>query len=95
MTDDILFVTLDSCRFDTFERPLIRGWFHIASIGPLHKAFSPSYFTYGSHAAFWMGFTPGVVGCESPFLNPKAGKLFRLTYSGFIKNKNDQGFSAR
>ena len=92
MTDDILFVTLDSCRFDTFEKAFDSGLVpNIASIGPLHKAFSPSYFTYGSHAAFWMGFTPGVVGCESPFLNPKAGKLFRLTYSGFIKNKNDQG----
>lgn len=92
MIDDILFVTLDSCRFDTFEKAFDSGLVpNIASIGPLHKAFSPSYFTYGSHAAFWMGFTPGVVGCESPFLNPKAGKLFRLTYSGFIKNKNDQG----
>ena len=92
MKDDILFVTLDSCRFDTFEKAFDSGLVpNIASIGPLHKAFSPSYFTYGSHAAFWMGFTPGVVGCESPFLNPKAGKLFRLTYSGFIKNKNDQG----
>ena len=92
MIDDILFVTLDSCRFDTFEKAFDSGLVpNIASIGPLHKAFSPSYSTYGSHAAFWMGFTPGVVGCESPFLNPKAGKLFRLTYSGFIKNENDQG----
>ncbi|WP_094555948.1 hypothetical protein [Synechococcus sp. 1G10] len=42
---------------------------------------APSYFTYGSHAAFWMGFTPGLNHSKQPWLNPKAGKLFRLMYS--------------
>ena len=93
MVDDILFITLDSCRFDTFSKACVRGLLpNISSIGPLHKALSPSYFTYGSHAAFWMGFTPGVIGCEAPLLNPKVGKLFRMSYSGSAKVKPDQGF---
>ena len=77
--ESVLFITLDSCRYDSFDRasvPALRG------IGPLHRAMSPSYFTYGSHAAFWMGFTPGVIGSKEPWLNPKAGKLFRMEFAG-------------
>ena len=96
MAKNILFITLDSCRFDTFKKAFDSGFVpNIASIAPLHKAFSPSYFTYGSHAAFWMGFTPGVVGCESPLLNPKVAKLFRLSYSGSAKKDVDQGLLLR
>lgn len=77
--ESVLFISLDSCRYDSFQRakvPVLR------SVGPLHKALSPSYFTYGSHAAFWMGFTPGVIGSQSSWLNPKAGKLFRMAFAG-------------
>lgn len=82
---DVLLISLDSCRFDTFASAHARGDLpHLASVGPLHKALAPSYFTYGSHAAFWMGFTPGVVGSEEPWLNPKAGKLFRMAFSGHV-----------
>ena len=78
---DVLFISLDSCRYDTFRASYRRGMVpHLASLGPLHKAMAPSYFTYGSHAAFWMGFTPGVVGSSTPLLNPKVLKLFRLKY---------------
>ena len=38
-----------------------------------------------------MGFTPGVVGCESPLLNPKVAKLFRLSYAGSVKKDVDHG----
>jgi hypothetical protein len=71
----VLLISLDSCRFDTFQRAQIP---HLKRVGPLHKAIAPSYFTYGSHAAFWMGFTPGVTGSRTPWLNPKLGKLFRM-----------------
>jgi len=77
--ESVLLITVDSCRYDTFSRsdlPVLKG------IGPLHKALAPSYFTYGSHAAFWMGFTPGVIGSQRPWLNPKAGKLFRMAHAG-------------
>ena len=83
MSRNVLFITLDSCRFDTFvlahRAGLLPGF---SSVGPLHRAKAPSYFTYGSHAAFWMGFTPGGATSNQPFLNPQIGKLFRLSFSG-------------
>lgn len=76
---DVLLLSLDSCRFDTFR------WARtpqLDRIGPLHRAQAPSHFTYGSHAAFWMGFTPGVSTSRTPWLNPKAGKVFRMAHGG-------------
>jgi len=65
---------------------------NLSSIGPLHQAQAPSYFTYGSHASFWMGFTPGVADLAQPFLNPKFGKLFRMSFSGHVETACD-GFA--
>ena len=65
---------------------------HLPPSAPLHKALAPSYFTYGSHAAFWMGFTPGVIGNAEPWLNPKAGKLFRMAFAGHAGNDGEQSF---
>ena len=90
--DDVLFVSLDSCRFDTFFKAHQAGFLpNLAGVGVLHRAQSPSYFTYGSHAAFWMGFTPGVVASTEPWLNPKAGKLFRMAFSG-SQGRDGEGF---
>ena len=89
----VLLLTLDSCRYDTFLVALRAGGIpHLASIGPMHRALAPSYFTYGSHAAFWMGFTPGVVGSAEPWLNPKAGKLFRMAFAGHAGHDGEQSF---
>jgi len=80
---DVLLISLDSCRYDTFAAAHAAGRLpHLTAVGPLQRAHAPSYFTYGSHAAFWMGFTPGVSASREPWLNPKAGKLFRMAYSG-------------
>ena len=78
--DDVLLITLDSCRFDTFLRARTPV---MDKIGPLHKAKAPSYFTFASHASMWVGFTPGLSWSNQAFLNPKRGKLFRLTTGGF------------
>lgn len=92
--DSILFITLDSCRYDTFKSAYVSGCLpNISSVAPLHRAISPSYFTYGSHAAMWMGFTPGVEGTSEPLLNPKAGKLFRMSYAGFPGKGDGVGFT--
>ena len=81
--ESVLFITLDSCRYDTFEQAHRRGRLPVlASIAPHHKAQAPSHFTYGSHAAFWVGFTPGVSDSERAWLNPKVGKLFRMSFAG-------------
>ena len=44
-TDDrILFITLDSCRFDTFVESRIPN---LKAIAPFYKSQAPGYFTYG------------------------------------------------
>ena len=78
--EHVLLITLDSCRFDTFRRARTP---HLNQVGPLHKAQAPSYFTYGTHSAIWMGFTPGLTHSKQPWLNPKAGKLMRMANAGF------------
>jgi hypothetical protein len=71
----VLFVTLDSCRYDTFARAHTPN---MLKVGPLHKAMAPSYFTFGSHASMFAGFTPGIATARQTVLNPKFGKFFRL-----------------
>jgi hypothetical protein len=77
--DSVLLLTLDSCRFDTFRRsrtPVLR------QVAPLQRAWAPSHFTYGSHAAMFMGFLPSV-RAPVPLLNSKCAKLFRLGRAGW------------
>jgi hypothetical protein len=83
----VLFITLDSCRYDTFadaKAPALR------TVGPLHRAQAPSYFTFGSHAAMFAGFTPGVATAAAPLINPKFGKIFKLATA--FAGKSDEGF---
>jgi len=84
----VLFVTLDSCRYDTFADSDVPG---MKSVGPLHKAQAPSYFTFGSHAAMFVGFTPGLANVEAPLVNPKFGKIFKLSGAAF-PGKGREGF---
>lgn len=77
--DSILFITLDSCRFDTFEFADVPA---LKSVSALYAAQAPSHFTYGSHAAMFAGFTPGIASLRHRFLNPKYARLFRLAAAG-------------
>jgi hypothetical protein len=77
--DSVLFITLDSCRYDTFATTTLPNMKRIA---PLHCAQAPSYFTYGSHASMFVGFTPGINHSLRSFLNPKFTKVFKLSESG-------------
>ncbi|HUH92372.1 MAG TPA: hypothetical protein VL742_04405 [Casimicrobiaceae bacterium] len=79
MPRSILFITLDSCRYDAFVEARAPN---LKSISTLHRAQSPSHFTYGSHAAFFMGFTPGDFSRREPYVNPKYGKIFRMEGGG-------------
>ena len=88
--DSVLFISLDSCRYDTFSAAYSAGSLpNMQAVAPLHRAQAPSHFTYGSHAAFWMGFTPGVADCDQPLINPKAGKLFRMAFAGHAGSDRD------
>ncbi|PZO79238.1 MAG: hypothetical protein DI629_09910 [Mesorhizobium amorphae] len=86
--ENVLFITLDSCRFDTFANGCAPN---IRAVAPLHQAQAPSYFTYGSHSAMFAGFTPGIPGAAEPFLDPKFGKLFKLVGAGH-PGKGSEGF---
>jgi membrane-anchored protein YejM (alkaline phosphatase superfamily) len=75
----VLFITLDSCRYDTF---LSANAPNLKAVGELHRAMAPGNFTYSSHAAMFMGFTPGVAERAEPYINPKYGKVFQLAGGG-------------
>jgi hypothetical protein len=82
--ESVLFVTLDSCRFDTF---LAASAPNMKALAPFHKASAPSHFTFGSHASMFAGFTPSVGGCKEPFLDNKFVKIFRLAGGGYSLGK--------
>ncbi|MGA2233807.1 MAG: hypothetical protein ABSH22_23110 [Tepidisphaeraceae bacterium] len=89
----VLLITLDSCRFDTFASERCPNF---RAIGPLHKAMAPGTFTFASHAAMFMGFTPGAAERNEPFVNPKFGKIFRMVGVGFGgKNADFIGLQGR
>lgn len=86
--DSVLFITLDSCRYDTFREARAPS---MKSVGPLHAAQAPSYFTYGSHSAMFVGFTPGATTGPVSLLNPKYAKVFKLVYGGW-KTSGEHGY---
>ena len=71
----LLFVTLDSCRYDTFADAATPN---LDRVGALRKAMAPANYTYASHAAMFTGFTPGVFAQAEPFVNPKFGRIFKM-----------------
>lgn len=75
----ILFITLDSCRYDTFQAAHAPNF---KAVGELHRAMAPGNFTYSSHAAMFVGFTPGVAETPLAFINPKFGKIFKMVVGG-------------
>jgi hypothetical protein len=87
-SSSVLFVTLDSCRYDTFAGANVPA---MRKVGPLHKAQAPSHFTFGSHAAMFEGFTPGMANIAAPLINPKFGKIFKLAGPAF-PGKGGEGF---
>lgn len=88
MIETVLFLSLDSCRFDTF---VVADTPNLKAIAPYHRAQAPSYFTYGSHSAMFVGFTPGIPGSAEALLDPKFGKLFKLTGAGH-PGKGTEGY---
>lgn len=86
----LLFITLDSCRYDTFRTTDAPN---LKSVGKLYRAMAPGNFTYGSHAAMFVGFTPGVPERLEPYINPKYGKVFRMVGSAASSGKGGDFFA--
>jgi len=84
--DSYLLITLDSCRYDTFESADIPN---LKKVGKLWKAESPAHFTFASHQAHFVGFHSGVADVREPFVNPKFAKVFKLV-NGKIKAKGNE-----
>ncbi|NRD49811.1 hypothetical protein [Corallococcus exiguus] len=86
--ESVLLVTLDSLRYDTAVRATCSS---LSPLGLPIRAMAPAHFTFASHAAMWVGTTPGVPGLKQPFLDPKWGRLFRLV-NGKVRATPRDGF---
>jgi len=71
----VLLITLDSCRYDTCAAARTPN---ISRVGELHRVMSPGNFTYASHAAMFVGFTPGDPMVDAPYVNPARGRIFYM-----------------
>ena len=89
--DSLLLVTLDSCRYDTFESAEIPN---LRAVGPLHRAMAPGNFTFSSHLAMFVGFTPGDASRREAIVNPKFGKLVRLA-GGATRSRGQDRFQLK
>jgi hypothetical protein len=76
---DILFITLDSLRYDValdaFDKGLLPNFKNYFPEG-WKKCHSPGSFTYAAHQAFFAGFLP------TPVTNPKQERLFAAQFMG-------------
>jgi hypothetical protein len=78
-TMDVLFITLDSLRYDVaadaFDRGLLPNFKTLFPEG-WQKCHSPGSFTFAAHQAFFAGFLP------APAANPKQERLFAAQFMG-------------
>jgi membrane-anchored protein YejM (alkaline phosphatase superfamily) len=73
---NVVFITLDSCRYDTADRASIPT---IQSIGPVRKAHTHGSYTVPAHAAFFSGHLPTVLhNPTSPFYSESSAQLWRI-----------------
>jgi hypothetical protein len=84
--ESFLFITLDSCRYDTFANANCPN---LKSVGDLIEAEAPATFTLPSHVAMFVGLTPRVAKSDEPFINPGLGRIFRLLNRVAKGNPND------
>lgn len=72
---NVLFITLDCCRFDTFEMAHVP---FIKSLAPLFKARTHGTYTLPAHMSFFMGYLPIAHASPLPYYNPDIRQLWRL-----------------
>lgn len=74
ISPNILFVTLDSCRWDSYERAAMPV---LNSICPARRAYAQATFTYAAHMAMFQGILPHVPE-RLPFYNRYERQLIRI-----------------
>ena len=84
----VLFITRDSCRYDSFISASLPV---LGQVGEVHQTMAPGNFTYSSHMSMFMGFTPGDAQSRITGVNPKYGKIFRMSHGG-IAGKGKEYF---
>jgi len=73
---NVIFITLDSCRFDTAERAKIPT---LKSIGVLRKAYTHATYTVPAHTAFFAGHLPNVFdNPQFPYYSESVSQLWRI-----------------
>lgn len=74
--NNVLFITLDSCRFDTAQRANIPA---IKSLGKLRKAYTHATYTVPAHTAFFTGHLPAVFDePQEPYYSESVSQLWRI-----------------
>jgi membrane-anchored protein YejM (alkaline phosphatase superfamily) len=84
---NIVFITLDSCRFDTAERANIPT---IRSLGPLRKALTQASYTAAAHASFFNAHFPVNLDADRPdYYSEYPKRLIRIK-KGRISQKEEK-----
>jgi hypothetical protein len=73
---NVLFVTLDACRYDTTLAAHIPN---LRALGPIRRAGTHGTYTLPSHMSFFMGYLPAVIDApHDPFYTPEVRQMWRL-----------------
>ncbi len=73
---NVLFITLDSCRYDTAQKANIPT---IRSLGEVKRAHTHASYTVPAHTAFFTGHLPAVLDHPpSKYYSESAGQLWRI-----------------
>ena len=83
--NNVLFITLDSCRFDTFQKAIT---YNIDKIAKVKKAETTGNFTYPAHVSFFIGYLPNVKNKSNTDFYTRNGKmLWRLSKAKYKLKK--------
>lgn len=75
---NVLFITLDSCRFDTTQKAKIPT---IKSLGEIKKAHTHATYTVPAHTAFFTGHLPAVFDKPNQYYSESISQLWRIKTS--------------
>jgi hypothetical protein len=72
---NVVFITLDSCRYDSAVNAHIP---FISGIGKVERAYTPGNYTVPAHHAFFAGHLPTAFASTLPYYSEAMGQLWRI-----------------